>query len=184
MIHIPSRLHPLQPRQNLLPHTPFRNNHLDNLGDHLPPHASPRRPPHSAPLILLPRGQHLARARRGRRARSGVDLARDARGREARGRVDGADRDDGEGAGGCGRGGDGEDGFGYGELVAGWVEEDVGAGGCDEEGYGWFLRGGGGLGGPGVEVCGGVPVVVEQGVFVALGEECGEPGVEEGEVGC
>lgn len=84
------------------------------------------------------------------------------------------------------RGGDGEDGFGHGELVSRRVEEDVGTDGRDEQCYGGFgdvvllLFSGCAAR---VEVGGGFPVVVEERVFVALGDEGGEAGVEEGEVG-
>lgn len=84
------------------------------------------------------------------------------------------------------RGRNGEDGFGYGEFVARRVEEDVGANGRYEEGYGGFDEGLLLLRGrclTRVEACGGFPVVVEERVFVSLGDEGGEACVEESQVG-
>ena len=81
--------------------------------------------------------------------------------------------------------GDGEGHVGDGELFFGGVEDDVVADGHYEEGY-WRAGGliGVGNGGAGEEVrrCG--PVVVEKGVFIALGFEAWEAGGEESEVGC
>lgn len=74
------------------------------------------------------------------------------------------------------------------------VEEYVGAYGCYKEGYwgaGWCWGCLGGLGGllvrgegGSVERDRGVPVVVEEGVFVFLHDGGGEAGGQEGEVGC
>lgn len=73
---------------------------------------------------------------------------------------------------------DGKDGVGDGDFFAARVEDDVVAGGDYEEGdWGADVLGGGlcdGGAGAWVEVFGGGPVVVEEGVFFALGFKFGE----------
>jgi hypothetical protein len=137
-----SSLDTLQPTQHLLPNTTLSNNHLDSLRNNTPAHSTPRSPPHASALILLPRSQNLGSTSSSSRASSRVNITRNASGRQARRGIDGAHGDDFQAAGVCRgggglRGGDCEDGFGHGKLVAGWVEEDVGADGGYEEGYWW-----------------------------------------------
>jgi hypothetical protein len=134
-----SSLNTLQPTQHLLPNTTLSNNHLNSLRNNTPAHSTPRSPPHASALILLPRSQNLGSTSSSSRASSRVNITRDASSRQTRGRIDRAHGDDFQAAGVCRgggglRGGNREDGFGYGELVAGWVEEDVGADGGYEEG--------------------------------------------------
>lgn len=121
----------------------------------------------------------LSRPRRPQR--SHILRIRNPRLRKSRGRVDGADGEQFQTPG-FGVAGDGycEDGVCDGDFFTARVEDDVFAGGNDEEGD-WgsdILRGGfGGVDcgtGAGVEVFGSGPVVVEEGVFFAFGFEFGE----------
>jgi len=121
----------------------------------------------------------LSRPRRPQR--SHILRIRNTRLRQSRRRVDRTDGEEFQAAG-FRIAGDGyrEDGVCDGDFFAARVEDDVFAGGDNEEGdWGADVLGGqfGGFDGGaavGVKVFGGVPVVVEEGVLFALGFEFGE----------